>query len=389
MQAFDLLGAHHDLLVCYLAGLLAERRLERAMKDTPGPLLTSYAMTHVASNPTSAMGYMMYTLASSTEFQQTAHAQEFARRITQRDYSELFLATFDDYAYRYGERGFKEIDVASERLMDQLELFYAQLSHINIEDNQLLQLKARKDDAVRAMRKIATQRSRRKRRRVDRALRTIELTYGHIETPKYLVAVLSGCLHKLALEVGDQLVAQGRLTHRTQIFDLHLEQISRAQKHPALELSALIKTNLRPLDAIKEIERFPHLIDSRGKILRKRVDAKDGELAGMPISRGIYRGRANVLRTPYEKPLKPGEILVTVATEPSWTPVFANASAVVLEVGGSLQHGAIIAREYGLPCVSGLHGVTQIIKDGDLIEVDGTHGIVRIIQTARDESASA
>ena len=73
---------------------------------------------------------------------------------------------------------------------------------------------------------------------------------------------------------------------------------------------------------------------------------------------------------------------MTVATEPAWTPVFVNASGVVLEVGGGLQHGAIIAREYGIPCVSGLPGVTGIIKDGDMLEVDGTNGIVRILEEA-------
>ncbi len=71
-----------------------------------------------------------------------------------------------------------------------------------------------------------------------------------------------------------------------------------------------------------------------------------------------------------------------MATEPSWTPVFINASVVVLEVGGGLQHGTIIAREYGLPCVSGLPGVTEMIKDGDLLEVDGTNGIVRMLEEA-------
>ena len=78
-------------------------------------------------------------------------------------------------------------------------------------------------------------------------------------------------------------------------------------------------------------------------------------------------------------PINQGDILVTVATEPSWTPVFANAAAVVMEVGGALQHGAVIAREYGLPCVSGLPGVTSIIPDGAQIEVDGNSGIVRLL----------
>ncbi len=71
---------------------------------------------------------------------------------------------------------------------------------------------------------------------------------------------------------------------------------------------------------------------------------------------------------------------MTHASEPAWTPIFINASGVVLEVGGLLQHGAIIAREYGIPCVSGLREATHVIKDGDLLEVDGTSGIVRIIK---------
>jgi pyruvate,water dikinase len=70
---------------------------------------------------------------------------------------------------------------------------------------------------------------------------------------------------------------------------------------------------------------------------------------------------------------------VTIATEPSWTPIFINASAVVMEIGGALQHGAIIAREYGLPCVTGIENVTELIKDGDFIEVDGTNGVVKMI----------
>ena len=106
---------------------------------------------------------------------------------------------------------------------------------------------------------------------------------------------------------------------------------------------------------------------------------KDGALTGQPIAPGTVRGRAKVLNRPYEKPLNPGEILVTKATEPSWTPIFINAAGVVMEVGGPLQHGAIISREYGIPCVSGLLGIKELVKDGDVLEVDGTNGVVSII----------
>ncbi len=108
---------------------------------------------------------------------------------------------------------------------------------------------------------------------------------------------------------------------------------------------------------------------------------------GDPIAPGVVRGKAKVLDEPYAKPLEKGEILVTRASDPGWTPIFINAAGVVLEVGGPLQHGAIIAREYGLPCVSGLDSVTDLIVDGQLLEVDGTNGVVRILGDENVEAA--
>jgi pyruvate,water dikinase len=93
----------------------------------------------------------------------------------------------------------------------------------------------------------------------------------------------------------------------------------------------------------------------------------------------LVRGPAKVLHEPYEKPLKKGEILVTRSSDPGWTPIFINAAGVVLEVGGALQHGGVIAREYGIPCVSGLEGITEKVQDGQMIEVDGSNGVVRLI----------
>jgi len=69
-------------------------------------------------------------------------------------------------------------------------------------------------------------------------------------------------------------------------------------------------------------------------------------------------------------------------TDPGWTPLFINAKGIILEIGGALQHGAVVAREYGIPCVSGLDDATSILKDGQLVEVDGSNGIVRILETA-------
>ena len=136
-----------------------------------------------------------------------------------------------------------------------------------------------------------------------------------------------------------------------------------------------------------KVQTWPRVIDSRGKIFHvPQTKAKQGELAGDPIAPGVVRGIANVLHEPYEKPLNKGDILVTRTTDPGWTPLFMNAGGVVLEVGGALQHGAVIAREYGLPCVSGVDDATISIPDGAMIEVDGSNGIVRFVESLEDDA---
>lgn len=87
------------------------------------------------------------------------------------------------------------------------------------------------------------------------------------------------------------------------------------------------------------------------------------------------------MKFPFDKVLDSGEILVTKATESTWAPMFTNVATVAMEVGGALQHGAIIARQYGIPCVIGAQSITGIIKDGDRMEGDGRNKIVRIIKT--------
>lgn len=96
-------------------------------------------------------------------------------------------------------------------------------------------------------------------------------------------------------------------------------------------------------------------------------------MTGTAISTGMVK----VLHSPDEKPVNPGDILVARATDPGWTPLFVNAAAVILEVGGMLQHGALVAREYGKPCVAGVEGAVDLWPDGTVVEVDGGEGRVR------------
>jgi pyruvate,water dikinase len=147
-----------------------------------------------------------------------------------------------------------------------------------------------------------------------------------------------------------------------------------------VDLRALAEQNTRFLNRFRRVRSLPRIVDSRGKILRPPTrEAGEGELLGEPISTGTVRGRIKVLHRPDEKPVLPGEILVARATDPGWTPLFINASGVILEVGGMLQHGALVAREYGKPCVAGIDDATSIFSDGQVVQVDGASGIIRLI----------
>jgi pyruvate,water dikinase len=111
----------------------------------------------------------------------------------------------------------------------------------------------------------------------------------------------------------------------------------------------------------------------------RRDDLPAGALIGLPVSAGTVEGRARVILDLAQADLEPGDILVTAHTDPSWTPLFVAVAGLVTEVGGVMTHGAVIAREYGLPAVVGVLDATRLIRDGQRIRVHGTDGYVEIL----------
>jgi pyruvate,water dikinase len=111
----------------------------------------------------------------------------------------------------------------------------------------------------------------------------------------------------------------------------------------------------------------------------RRDDVPAGALIGVPVSSGTVEGRARVVLDMAQADFEPGDILVTAYTDPSWTPLFVAIEGLVTEVGGLMTHGAVIAREYGLPAVVGVEAATRLIEDGQRIRVHGTDGFVEIL----------
>jgi rifampicin phosphotransferase len=113
------------------------------------------------------------------------------------------------------------------------------------------------------------------------------------------------------------------------------------------------------------------------------ADAPATVLTGIPVFPGTVTGRAKViLRTDDHQSVLPGEILVAPFTDPAWTPYYVTAGGVVMEQGGILSHGSIVAREYGLPAVTNVGSATRIVSTGDLVQVDGARGQVTILEPA-------
>ena len=126
----------------------------------------------------------------------------------------------------------------------------------------------------------------------------------------------------------------------------------------------------------------PRVLTSDGEVIAgayRRDDLPAGALAGLPVSAGTTEGRARVILDMAEADLEAGDILVTAYTDPSWTPLFVAIEGLVTEVGGLMTHGAVIAREYGLPAVVGVESATRLIRDGQRIRVHGTDGYVEIL----------
>jgi rifampicin phosphotransferase len=108
-------------------------------------------------------------------------------------------------------------------------------------------------------------------------------------------------------------------------------------------------------------------------------DLPAGALVGLPVSGGTVEGRARVILDIAHARIEPGDILVTTYTDPSWTPAFVTIKGLVTEVGGLMTHGAVVAREYGLPAVVGVENATRLIQDGQQIRIHGTDGYIELL----------
>jgi pyruvate,water dikinase len=335
------------------------------------------------------MGQLIYQLASYEEIKKIKSVEEFENRIFQRKMGPSFLETWDQFIKLFGFRCPREIDVATPRPNEHPGLLFEQLRNMSMVSETrkgsktiFEEARAKRESAYQFLKKIAYEKG-------PGAGKTFKVSYRVLlalggygkENSKHYIVMVMDAFRKKVLRTAQMLAETGRLDYPEQIFDLKIEDIDRGLTDPSFDLPATAKKRTELWKKINQSHHLVRVIDSRGRIFNSAPKkARDGELIGVPISPGIVQGKVRVVHEVNGNKLLPGEILVARATDPGWTPLFINAKGIILEIGGALQHGAIIAREYGIPCVSGLDDATSLLTDGQLVEVDGSNGIVRILE---------
>lgn len=209
---------------------------------------------------------------------------------------------------------------------------------------------------------------------------------GLRESPKFFIINLFAIIREGLLQSGQALVAQGVLAQPDDLMFLHVKELQALAGGYAIDWKALV-VERRALYAREKLRnQIPRLLLSDGRAfyegMRAAQGVRDGVITGSPVSPGVVEGTVHVVFDPHNAQLAPGEILVCPGTDPAWTPLFLAAGGLVMEVGGLMTHGSVVAREYGIPAVVGVHEATQRLKTGQRIRVDGSSGEIVVVNGA-------
>ncbi|MEU4392150.1 rifamycin-inactivating phosphotransferase [Kribbella sp. NPDC023855] len=298
------------------------------------------------------------------------------------------LAAIQAFLAKYGMRCVGEIDITrprwSERpttlvplLLGNVRNFEHGAAERRFEQGRQEALK-KEQDVLARLRDLpdGEQKAEETKRMIDRA-RTFT---GYREYPKYAM-ISRYFVYKLALlGEADRLVGAGVLRERDDVFFLRFEEFREAVRTHEVDYGLIQERK----DAFESYQALtpPRVLTSDGESVTgtyRRDDLPADALVGLPVSAGTIEGRARVILDMAEADIEPGDILVTAYTDPSWSPLFVAIEGLVTEVGGQMTHGAVVAREYGLPAVVGVENATRLIQDGQRIRVNGTDGYIEIL----------
>ncbi|GGS45473.1 rifamycin-inactivating phosphotransferase [Actinokineospora fastidiosa] len=370
---------------------LNERLSEWLGEKNPADTLTQ----SVPHNVTSEMGLALLDVADAIRphpevvaFLQEVDHDDFLDDLAEIDGGREARDAIVAYLDKYGMRCVGEIDITRPRWSERPAMLLPMiLSHVrNFEpgagerrfEQGRQEASAKEQDLLARLRALPD--GERKAEETKRRIDLVRTYTGYREYPKYGMVSRYFVYKQALLAEAERLVRAGVLGERDDVFFLRLR-----------ELREVVRTNRVDGELIrrrKEVFRSyaaltpPRVLTSDGEAVSgsyRRDDLPDGALVGLPVSAGTVEGRARVILDLATADVEPGDILVTAYTDPSWSPLFVAIAGLVTEVGGLMTHGAVIAREYGLPAVVGVERATRAIRDGQRIRVNGTDGFIEIL----------
>ena len=291
----------------------------------------------------------------------------------------------------YGMRGVGEIDLGRSRWREEpASIFQVLKSYLQIDPaaspETVFQRGAGKVRQVQAqLEQVFSQAPKGKRispRMVRMLIERFRELGGLRETPKFFIVRLLGIYRAALLAAGQKLVEAGRLAEAEDVFDLHLWELKTSGSGETRGWKTLIAERRATYTRELRRRRIPRIMLSDGTTFYDAPSTGDAAntLSGNPVSAGVVEGVVRVVLNPHGVQLIPGEILVCPATDPAWTPLFLAAGGLVMEVGGMMTHGSVVAREYGIPAVVGVSQATMRLKDGQRVRVDGSSGMVTVLE---------
>ncbi|MFQ6192825.1 rifamycin-inactivating phosphotransferase [Streptomyces sp. NPDC000405] len=292
------------------------------------------------------------------------------------------------YLERYGMRCVGEIDITRPRwrerpttlvpvILDNVRNFEPGAAERRFEQGRQ---KARKKEQDVLSRLRALPDGDRKADEAKRMIDRVRTFIGYREYPKYGIISRYFVYKRALLEEAERLVQADLFSVKEDIFYLTFQELHEVVRSHQVD-DRLIQQRKEAFRSYLALTP-PRVLTSDGEAVTgsyRRDDVPAGALIGLPVSAGTIEGRARVVLDMAEADLEAGDILVTTFTDPSWSPLFVGIAGLVTEVGGLMTHGAVIAREYGLPAVVGVEQATRLIRDGQRIRVHGTDGYVEIL----------
>ncbi|ARO88249.1 phosphoenolpyruvate-utilizing protein [Nitrosospira lacus] len=344
------------------------------------------------SSVTARQGYELMALArlSREIASRESHGALGSRQLCQYGKDPEFQHAFDRFLEHYGHRGLYETYFRNPRWREAPEYLLSSLAQLAEVDEAAL--RARQQAAVaEALTRIKAGVPFWKRAFIEGLAKAARQECNQREAARSALVAYMEPERRLLLAAGRHLAEQGALAQEADIFQLMLSEILRALGGdiPAAGVRARVAERNRLFEQWSQEIAPDVLIDPaqyltwglREQDITAAPENDSSRYQGIPTGTGRARGKARLFRHPSESyRLQPGDILVAPSTDPGWTPLFLIAGGLVVEAGGYLSHGAIVAREFGIPAVVNLPGILDRLKDGDMVEVDGTSGVVTLLE---------